>query len=513
MSDSHKNDLFELIKSMTMSEKRYFKLFASRHTIGKKNNYVKFFEAIEKQKSYDEKKLKKTESYLSQYAVIKKNLYDLILKSLDAYNYHSSKEREIYNTLQHIEVLYNKGLYKQCQKLIDNASEDIKKTDRIRIEPILNNWKQKLFISQDYRSPDSQQIKLLEKQNDKTLYDLNQLEKLTITNLQLHNTIRIAGVVRDAKIKETIYRLFEKTTKHPPPAEENFLSTFYYYNIHYLYYYSLNDFRKAYEFIQKILLLFDTYPLHKHESNEQFLNTVFNRIGLENNLREFDKALESIKYLKTLKAVSIPLQNHLNFRLVVYELSIYCLSINLKAGYTRVKELDEFFSSPQINDISISTWHIIHYQAAFLCIGGKDFKLAIRFLNKIVNRHAQSESRNDIVRYSKILLLVCYYELGDTDHIEYAVKSVYRYLLKKEKLFAFEKAILKFVKKMPSLTKNDLTLKAFKTLKEELEQILKDPFERGAMEYFDFISWLESKIYKQPLEELIKEKLKSGKYA
>ena len=33
--------LFELISSLTMSEKRYFKLFSSRHVIGDSNDYIK----------------------------------------------------------------------------------------------------------------------------------------------------------------------------------------------------------------------------------------------------------------------------------------------------------------------------------------------------------------------------------------------------------------------------------------------------------------------------------------
>ena len=43
-------DLFTLIKSLTQTEKRYFKLFSSLQKGDK--NYVKLFDAIDRQKTY-----------------------------------------------------------------------------------------------------------------------------------------------------------------------------------------------------------------------------------------------------------------------------------------------------------------------------------------------------------------------------------------------------------------------------------------------------------------------------
>ncbi len=50
-------ELFELVKSLTKSEKRFFKLSSSLQS-GEKN-YLKIFDAIDKQKEYDEEGIKK----------------------------------------------------------------------------------------------------------------------------------------------------------------------------------------------------------------------------------------------------------------------------------------------------------------------------------------------------------------------------------------------------------------------------------------------------------------------
>ena len=49
-------ELFDLVKSLTKSEKRFFKLTSSLQS-GEKN-YLKIFDHIEKQKNYDEEELK-----------------------------------------------------------------------------------------------------------------------------------------------------------------------------------------------------------------------------------------------------------------------------------------------------------------------------------------------------------------------------------------------------------------------------------------------------------------------
>ena len=54
MSNKASNHLHELIHSLNKSEKRYFKVFSSRHTIGEENAYIKLFDYLDKMDEYDE---------------------------------------------------------------------------------------------------------------------------------------------------------------------------------------------------------------------------------------------------------------------------------------------------------------------------------------------------------------------------------------------------------------------------------------------------------------------------
>jgi hypothetical protein len=122
----HSSDLFILIRSMSMSEKRHFRVFSSRHTIGEKNNYIKLFEAIETLKEYDEQKVIAAlagEKFVPQLSKYKNYLYELLLKSLRIYHAGKTAGLQLKELLEYCEILYSKGLYRQCGKILMKAKK------------------------------------------------------------------------------------------------------------------------------------------------------------------------------------------------------------------------------------------------------------------------------------------------------------------------------------------------------------------------------------------------------
>ena len=108
--------------------------------------------------------------------------------------------------------------------------------------------------------------------------------------------------------------------------------------------------------------------------------------------------------------------------------------------------------------------------------------------------------------FSRILSLICHYELGHRDLIDYHVRSTYRYLAKRETLQQFHKFILSFLKNLgPNLTQ-EVIKQEFKHLLEQLAPLETNPYEKRAFIYFDIISWLEGKIIGKPVHEVIQEK-------
>ena len=67
--------LFELIKSLTKSEKRFIKIYASRYTMKGKNNYLELFDIIDKLNENGEKNS----------SIIQKSIKVLTIDNLSCY--------------------------------------------------------------------------------------------------------------------------------------------------------------------------------------------------------------------------------------------------------------------------------------------------------------------------------------------------------------------------------------------------------------------------------------------
>ena len=126
MSNKKSNHLFELIKSLSKSEKRYFKLYSSRHTIGEQNNYISLFDYIEKMTIYDEDLIFKDfkgEAFINRFSITKGRLYNNILKSLDLFYATHSADAQLYRLINSADILFNKGLYQQAGKMLLSAEK------------------------------------------------------------------------------------------------------------------------------------------------------------------------------------------------------------------------------------------------------------------------------------------------------------------------------------------------------------------------------------------------------
>ncbi len=114
------NDLHELIHSLTKMEKRYFKLYVSRSPGAKQPLALKVFDAIAKQRKYDEKALLKAfkdESFASNFPAYKNHIYTTVLRALAHYRESATASDSIDVQLRQVRILMENNLYKQAFKL------------------------------------------------------------------------------------------------------------------------------------------------------------------------------------------------------------------------------------------------------------------------------------------------------------------------------------------------------------------------------------------------------------
>jgi hypothetical protein len=141
------SDLFDLIKSLSSAEKRYFKLYAQLFHKDGTADYVTLFDAIDKQPEYDEAKLLsklKSPALIKNIAYNKNYLYTILLASLRSYEEKGWEEIQIRNHISDIHLLNKRGLNVQAKKLIkkvkayaaekDNAFFMLEMLDQQRVQ-------------------------------------------------------------------------------------------------------------------------------------------------------------------------------------------------------------------------------------------------------------------------------------------------------------------------------------------------------------------------------------------
>lgn len=124
--------LFQLIQSLEKSEKRNFKLYATRNSSSEELISIQLFDALDKMDTYDEGVLlsKNERIKKQQLSNLKAHLYKQILSSLRLIS-DNFIDISLHEQMDYARILYNKGLYHQSLKVLDKLKEQAKNNNQL----------------------------------------------------------------------------------------------------------------------------------------------------------------------------------------------------------------------------------------------------------------------------------------------------------------------------------------------------------------------------------------------
>jgi len=502
------DDLFQLIKSLTQSEKRFFKVYASLHHVkGDDNKYFKLFNAIDKQKSYDEELIRKqfgNEKFLKQLFVVKNYLYHTILKSLRVYNSEKSKQSELIDLLKDIQTLYDKSLYKQCRKVLDKAKKIAYEYEmQSQILAVLD-WEKTLARTNSYADIDEKEMVEIYNEHSeatKKLVNINDYWNLTMKSFLL---IKKHGDLRN---KSDLIK-FNEIIKHPLLQSEQkaktFLSKTFYLNIRGLYDITNKDYKSLLIHCLKLVKISEENPLLRKEDN--YIAALHNLLIVQIELKKYEDAFITFKKLRGIQTKSMASQTRIFVTTYDMELNLYLKTGEFEKGISLIAEIEEGLKRYK-GRINRESEIMFAYNTAYVLFGNGNYEKALNYINEIINDKELS-IREDIQCFARILNLLVHYELGNYDLIDYIMKSTLRYLSNKNKLNKFELITLNYIRKLINADIDDDKMYIYSEWKKELNAISDDILEIKAFEYFDFLSWLESKQGKKSFAQVVKEKKK-----
>ena len=512
--------LFLLIRSLTKQEKRYFKLYSSLHTVGEQNNYVLLFDAIDKQEAYDEGAIKKKfqkQAFVKQLHVTKNRLHEAILNSLHAYHLDLTTDSKLKKQLVQANILFHKGLYDQCAELLDRTIKTALELEKFTSALDVYACRTKLFAIGYYDD-------IIETELSKFYEE----EREVISNISTETYYKfLQGKIGMLRIRSTRVRDKQLKEKYNAIILDPFLtdarkaSTFYskllFYHLRSMYhYYAESDYKKVYEYDKKSFELLHALPAQIKDNPRLYLATLNNFMITCCNQGKHSETTELIQKMKTISAdysVKLDVMSEVNIftQTSITELDI-CLATckfeNLKKLFTDIESGLVEFGAKIPNQNKRALLAIVSY----LHFITGEYKTTLKWLNKMLEP-GEFEMREDLVSYSKILLLLVHFELGNTDLIPYLTRSTYRFLKKRQRLYKVEEVIVNFLgKKLSSPHERSSVIRDdFYTLQSQIKNVIKDPLEKRILHYFDWISWLESKITDRPFADILKEKMNKEK--
>ncbi len=503
------DDLIQLIRSLTRAEKRHFRLFVRRNQASEDILFLQLFDFLDKNQAYEEDLILEKLPGIKkrQLSNLKAHLYKQLLISLRLLNTNHVRDIQIRELVDFARVLYNKGLYRQGLDLLEKAKTHATEYafHPLRLE-ILEFEK---HIEGQYitRSIEGRAEELSE-ETEGLLELIRHGNAFSNLSLQLYGLYLKAGYVRNRKDYETATAFFSQSMPKVPYEQLDFLGKLYFCQAHVWYYYMIHDFAFCYRYANKWVDLFRQAPHLIELYAPLYLKGMHNLLMALFNTLHYDKFREVLDEL-----LAFPEQVHLKrvknieglFHLYKYTHSIqrHFMEGTFTEGTAMMPELDRLIESDKYHwdDHRVM---VFYYSMACMYFGAGDHDRAIHYLNLIINRK-NPDYRADIQCFARILSLIAHFELGNAQLVEYQVKSVYRFLSKMEDLHQVQREIFRFLRRTPRISEENLRGE-FVDLKDKLEALWEDPFERRPFLYLDIISWLESKIEDRPVQDVVREK-------
>ncbi len=494
-----KDNLIELVKNLSPTEKRHFKIFEAGNNKSKQKNYIQLFDAVNscKQNNINELYANLPKNYNTKNIAVEKNyLYNLLLNSLNEYHKDSSSEYLIDSINKQTEILLQKGLHKQCLSLIKKAKKIAQ-----------NSFTEAHLI----RTLELEQ-EIYNKLQDYTLL-LSSIDESKVLIENLFNEIKYKDLAFKINFKEITYR---STSKKEQLVEmENFMkdelletetiaktykSKMFLYQTKAMYYGIINDEELSISYFEKMMQLMEAYP-HTFNQNAIDYLLVFANVAMGKiNLKKHSQLLNDIKKIETLPTIfklkkTDTLEASFFFFTKPYLLDIY---IGLhefdkcKNAIQLIEENIDKYKPHVIKTIVLNTAKSIAIASFYL----QDYKKSLKYMNQIFDDELGKYSRGHIFN------MAIHYELGNEILLNSLIASTKRLLIQQNRMFKAEEIMIEFFSKIIKSKEQKNIKDLFNQYFVKMKSLQKEESATSLL-YFDVIKWMDSKIKNVSMTELI----------
>ncbi len=495
-------EIFELVKSLSRTEKRYFKLYTGFQQGDK--SYLRLFDILDKQEIYDEAVINRkfvSKTRVSNLPAVKKYLFEQIIASIKSYGAYKDLDSDHSDMIESYKVLQYKGLHGQAGRLL-------KKIKAITLEDeafirhfyvLLLEYLREMFNTDDSSVARVHQILAEKKQVFDIIGNYTFVgDPFSYQRLYLRKKL----YCRTKKERDELTKLMMPVLK---TKETDMLSrtALGLRNLGLCdYYMAIGKPAKAFQ-ISKTYLETRKNAGSAEKIDSGIISEHLQHLWLSLRAGIYDGFGEDIDRFRMLID---PIRNRQKFMMGYERWYNYSFIYYNRTGRfeeaTRFIERERKMMENFSNDFSMKGKITLWYFTAYNDYAMNNYKASLKMIQLIVNT---TNEEMEEYSFAKLLLMFIHYDLENYELLEYQVRSYQRLMQKTSRSYRCEQLLLDFFKDLSGADSKKQRREQLETLKKEVETAFKTYYESSISFYFDIQSWIGSRLTGQDFAKLVKQ--------
>ena len=492
--------LIHLINNLTKQEKKEFSLYISNKP---EKDYIFLFRLIDDKKVSDPEELKMsflTAKPTSSFNTVVIYLFDLLIDILTRLRTEQDSYYLLFNELLHARVLYEKSMYQECFQVLKKVKEKAVYYENHFALLVAQRLELNYLLTLDFEDMDEQ--KLLNKQYkmNNTLKSIRQLNEQS----SLYELLKYRMINRGAsRSLEETQKLDDLVTSEISIVASAGVENFEIKKNHQLfqanYFITVGDYKAAFNSFVELNKLFEENSHLWNNPPVYYLMTVEGMLESLRIMHNYEGMNYFIEKLGKLSSPSSSFQLNVIF---IYRLFSFIDAGDFdKAGIWIAEHqtslIDKMLLLKEQQQAEMSLY------IALIHLGNGEYRKARKRLSATIGRgHLYSLP---LFRTIRIVNVMIHYELGDVDYIQSEIRSIKREMSKNKGYnLKVESFLLKFLNYSFADTNRKKRAEIWESMAEEVHALYADKYETQILRKFDFVAWVEAKIFEVPLSDILK---------
>ncbi len=507
MAKSPSDKLYRLIRSLTPAEKRYFHVFIGSAQAHSK--YAQLFDTMASSAQFDDKAwcqhIYPDEPDSSQkYAELKTYLFDLVLKSLQAYDEERSAEFRLNHLLQSAAVLYRRGHYEACHDCLHKAEKLAQRYESFSHLLDVVRWQKHLAYTQMDVDLLHRQLDLLLRREREAATQLAEVIEYRSLFFQAYLLIKREALLHTEKGQEQLHNLRNHPLLQHPDQTRSHTARVLCYRTLNLCHYAAGERDAFYQSGKKLMELLESQPHFLRENQADYIAALSNYIlscGLTGKYEEVEKTLGKLRKIKPLTRDDA-LKIHRQYYTNRFALCIYTGAFEEGRREMELCQQEATFFAPHEYETAS-----FYFQYCCISFGCADYNQALTYLNAW-NNQPRTLEREDLQSLGRILAMILHFEMGNTLLLDSLLRSTAQLLRRKKRLYDLERRFFHGMSELLNAPDAAARRTVFQKMQQDIRQLSNQPEAYALLQTFDLAAWVEARLQGRSFAAVVRDKWK-----